>query len=280
MKCSCKTLLLSIGILSLSLSACYATNEADTLSSDANYQIQPNSINDLIYILIVRGPEKWFYPTFEFEAGNSLRVIGASEEYGELTGIWQEVEFPAFSFVQAQVEEIETATTTTTTALPTRNLMSDRFEITEEVKFLIDLWGISFASLPPPFSSIGMLMGAGAYLGENVIFIGFTGTPGEEPTFGSITPVTGSRESTVNCTITCFNTTFRDDPPVNVTFSPATDEELKVSNISVVSNTEIEFDLAISVDAPLEQNVVTVTWGEPLKTVSSADVGKFFVVTD
>jgi len=135
-------------ILFLSFSASYATNETDPLSLDASYQIQPSSIDDLIYLLVVKGPEKLFYPTFEFEAGNSLKIIGASHEYGELTGIWQEVEFPLFSFIQVQVEESETETTTTTTAPATTNLMSDRFETTEKKKFLINLWGISF-TWPP-----------------------------------------------------------------------------------------------------------------------------------
>ncbi|MBW2553972.1 MAG: hypothetical protein JRE20_07565, partial [Deltaproteobacteria bacterium] len=61
MKSSFKIILLSIGILFLSLSVSYATNETDPLSSDVSYQIQPSSINDLIYLLAVKGPEKLFY---------------------------------------------------------------------------------------------------------------------------------------------------------------------------------------------------------------------------
>lgn len=269
MKFSCKTFMLCAVILSLSLSGSYATNQTNSLSLGASYQIQPTSISDLIYLLIVRGPERWFYPTFEFEAGNSLKVIGASEEYGELTGVWQEVEFPAFSFIQAQVEEIETATTTTTTALPTRNLMLDRFETTEQVKFLIDLWGISFDSLPPPFSSVGMLMGAGAYLGENVVFLGFTSvpTPGEEPEFGSISPSQGTQETTLtDVTITGINTTFQDDPPVDIVFLP--DDGLEVTNISTISNTKVEFDLKIDVDAPTTARTVTVTYDNNTKFIT------------
>ena len=127
MKSSFKIILLSIGILFLSLSVSYATNETAPLSSDVSYQIQPSSINDLIYLLIVKGPEKLFYPTFEFEAGNSLKVISASHEYGELTGTWQEVDFTSFSYFQAQVEESETATTTTITVPTPTNLMLNSF---------------------------------------------------------------------------------------------------------------------------------------------------------
>jgi len=273
-------ILLCLCILTISIPVIYSTKGTDLLKADESYQIQPTSIDDLTYLLFVKGPERLYTPTFEFEAGNSLKVIGASHEYGELTGIWQEVDFPTFSFFQAQVEESETVTTTTTTTPTTSNLVLDRFETTEKTKFLINLWGISFASLPPPFDSVGMLLGAGAYLGANVVFIGFTSTPGEEPKFGSISPSEGSRESTVSCTVTCFNTTFRDDPPVNVSFSPTTGTDLVVSGLSVVSNTEIEFDLEIAVEAELGEKIVTVTWGDPLKSVSSDTAGKFFTVID
>jgi hypothetical protein len=274
MKSSFKIIFLSIGILFLSLSVSYATNETDPLSSDVSYQIQPSSINDLIYLLIVKGPEKLFYPTFEFEAGNSLKVISASHEYGELTGTWQEVDFALFSYFQAQVEESETVTTTTTTAAPaTTNLMSDRFETTETTKFLIDLWGISFASLPPPFASVGMLVGAGAYLGANVVFIGFASVPipGEEPEFGSISPGEGKQESTLtDVTITGVNTTFQDDGVDNIGFSPP--EGVTVSNISTISNTKIEFDLTIADNAPIEVKSVIVTYDNSSIIISGINV--------
>ena len=264
MKSSFKIILLSIGILFLSLSVSYATNETDPLSSDVSYQIQPSSVDDLIYLLFVKGPASLYTPTFEFEAGNSLKVINASHKYSELTGIWQEVDFTSFSYFQAQVEESETATTTTITIPTPTNLMSDSFETTEQTKFLINLWGISFASLPPPFASVGMLLGAGAYLGANVVFIGITSAPipGEEPEFGSITPKEGKQETTLtDVTITGVNTTFQDDPPVSIQFNPP--DGLDVSNISTISNTEIEFDLTIAVDAPTGLKSITVTYDDP-----------------
>ena len=273
MKSSFKIILLSIGILFLSLSVSYATNETDPLSSDVSYQIQPSSINDLIYLLIVKGPEKLFYPTFEFEAGNSLKVIHASHKYSELTGIWQEVEFSSFSYIQAQVEESETATTTTITIPTPTNLMSDSFETTEQAKFLINLWGISFASLPPPFASVSMLLGAGAYLGANVVFIGFASVPipGEEPAFGSISPGEGKQESTLtDVTITGVNTTFQDDGVDNIGFSPP--EGVTVSNISTISNTKIEFDLTIADNAPIEVKSVIVTYDNSSIIISGINV--------
>ena len=36
------------------------------------------NINDLIYVLFVKAPHAVYVPTFEFEANNSLKVIGAS----------------------------------------------------------------------------------------------------------------------------------------------------------------------------------------------------------
>ena len=260
-------ILLCLCILTISIPVIYSTKGTDLLKADESYQIQPTSIDDLTYLLFVKGPERLYTPTFEFEAGNSLKVIGASHEYGELTGIWQEVDFPTFSFFQAQVEESETVTTTTTTTPTTSNLVLDRFETTEKTKFLINLWGISFASLPPPFDSVGMVLGAGAYLGANVVFIGFTSTPGEEPKFGSISPSEGTQETTLtDVTITGINTTFQDDPPVDIVFLP--DDGLTISNISTISNTKVEFDLQIAVDAPTTSRTVTVTYDNNTKFIT------------
>ncbi len=55
MKSSFKIILLSIGILFLSLSVSYATNETDPLSSESSYQIQRTSLDGLIYLLFVKG---------------------------------------------------------------------------------------------------------------------------------------------------------------------------------------------------------------------------------
>jgi len=262
-----KIFFLILCIIFLSLPVIDSTKITDSLKADESYQIHPTSIDDLTYLLFVKGPERLYTPTFEFEAGNSLKVVGASHEYGELTGIWQEVDFPTFSFFQAQVEESETVTTTTTTTPTTRNLMLDRFETTEKTKFLINLWGISFASLPPPFDSVGMVLGAGAYLGANVVFIGFTSTPGEEPKFGSISPSEGTQETTLtDVTITGINTTFQDDPPVDIVFLP--DDGLTISNISTISNTKVEFDLQIAVDAPTTSRTVTVTYDNNTKFIT------------
>lgn len=78
------------------------------------------------------------------------------------------------------------------------------------------------------------------------------------PEFGSISPDEGEQESTLTVEITGVNTTFQDDPPVNIFFSPP--DGLTISNVSVISNIELEFDLEIAADAPLGQKSVTVTY--------------------
>ena len=270
MKFPFKTFLLSMIILFLSLSASYAMNETDSLSADAGYQIQQTSLDGLTYVLFLVGPERFFTPTFEFEAGNSLKVIGASHEYGELQGIWQEAPLGLLSYFRAQVEESETATTTTTAVPTPTDLMLNRFETTEKTKFLIDLWGISYPSLPPPFTNLSMLIGAGAYLGANVVFTGFSGRP-TEPTFGSISPSEGHQESTLtDVTIIGINTTFQDDGVDDISCFPS--ESVIVSNISTISNTKIEFDLTIDVDASTGLRSVTVTYDGGNKIISGSNV--------
>ena len=232
------------------------------------------SINDLIYVLYVKAPHAVYVPTFEFESNNSLKVVGASGQYGELSGTWQESDLVAFSFFQAQVERSETSTTTTIPSeLPTQtNMLSLQPAESEKTKFLINVAGFVFPPLPF-LPSISWMVGTGAYLGANVVFIGFTGIS-DAPAFGSIDPIFGIQEITLPCTVTCLNTTFTDGN-VDVTFSPP--DGLTVSGISVQSDTEIQFDLQIAVDAPFGQKSVTVTYGSPQKAVIGSGV---FTVID
>ena len=71
------------------------------------------ALDGLIYYLYVRGPALVYTPTFEFQGGNDLLVIGASSDYGVLNGVWQEAPLGLFSFFWAQVEQDEPTTTTT-----------------------------------------------------------------------------------------------------------------------------------------------------------------------
>ena len=222
----------------------------------ASYQIQQTSLDGLIYLLFVLGPERLFTPTLEFEAGNSLIVIGASHEYGELTGIWQEAPLGLLSFFQAQVEESETATTTTIPVPASTNLMSDRFETTEKTKFLIDLWGISYPSLPPPFSTLSMLIGAGAYLGANVVFAGFSGIT-DEAQCSSIDPTSGrQKETNLQIDLVGLNTNFVEGE-TEVSFSGT---GIKVSGVTVLNTTKISFNIAIDEEAATGTRDITVTY--------------------
>jgi hypothetical protein len=64
-----------------------------------------------------------------------------------------------------------------------------------------------------------------------------------------IYPNKGEQGTTLtNVEFTGLNTTFQDNPPVEIGFIPS--EGLTVSDINVMSNTVIEFDLEITVDAP------------------------------
>jgi len=57
-----------------------------------------------------------------------------------------------------------------------------------------------------------------------------------------------------------ISTTFQDNPPVEITFDPPAG--LTISNIDVISNTELAFDLEIAVDAPVGYRNVIVTYDD------------------
>jgi hypothetical protein len=258
------------------------TEHTDYAKAAEPTQDEPISLIDQLYLLIVFAPAWVYLPIFEFESGNSLRITGASGEYPVLNGVWEEVGFPGGTFFRAQVEESEP--TTTTSAPETSGTLNEsaiQIEPSQTTKFLINLTGVASIPIQGP-DDIGVAIGTGRYLGAGVVFIGLTTRPGDEPAFGSITPESGNRESTLtDVEISCFNTTFSDDPSVSIQFNPP--EGLTVSNINTISNTRVEFDLQIDVNAPTGSKTITVTWdtesGSP-KTVSSSDAGKFFTVTE
>jgi hypothetical protein len=205
----------------------------------------------------------------------------------------------SLNWFQAYVEKAEPTTTTTTTPENTTTtvLVTGSVATPQQVKYDIHLWGIAYTytlSFPDESTpdetdeiSIGfsILSGYGAYLGADATFWGITGTGGSggggggEPQFGSISPETGKQESTLKgVEITAKNTTFEDDGVNEVIFVP--DDGITVSNIKTTDNTTIEVDLTIAVDASLEDRTVIVSWDDPVQTVSSADVGKYFTVTE
>ena len=221
-------------------------------------------LDGLVYYLYVKGPARVYTPTFEFQGGNDLLVIGASSDYGVLNGVWQEAPLGFFSFFWAQVELDEpagtTTTTTTTNQIPTLPLSEVKPAQTEKTKFLINLWGLVF-SLPaitippvipggnPTVIAFSMLIGRGDYLSASgVPFIGFTSEPGVggDPVFVSINPTEGRQEEQLTVTITGRNTTFQDSGVDDVIFSP---EGITVDSFNVQSNTEIQCDITIAANA-------------------------------
>jgi len=90
------------------------------------------------------------------------------------------------------------------------------------------------------------------------------------PQFGSISPDSGLQESTLIGEIACINTTFRDDGVSAIIFSP--DDGLTISNIRVLNNVEIEFELEIAVNALLGLRTVTVIWNDGNRSVTGANV--------
>ena len=89
-------------------------------------------------------------------------------------------------------------------------------------------------------------------------------------------PTHGVQGTTLtNVKITSINTTFQDDPPVEISFDPP--DGLTVSNINVESNTSIKFDLEIAVDAPVGTKHVIVTYDDGKKSIESINDGDFHV---
>ena len=89
-------------------------------------------------------------------------------------------------------------------------------------------------------------------------------TPSEippEPVLSSISPNYGVQGTTLtDVTITGVHTNFESIFPVKVIFTPS--YGLTVSNINVISDTEIEFDLEIAVDTPQGNRDVWVEYGK------------------
>jgi hypothetical protein len=84
----------------------------------------------------------------------------------------------------------------------------------------------------------------------------------------SISPNQGEQGTTLtDVSIWSRNTTFDDDSPVEISFDPP--DGLTISNINVISNTVIEFDLDIAVDAPVGTKRVIVTYDDGRKVVDS-----------
>ena len=233
------------------------------------------ALDGLVYYLYVKGPARIWTPTFEFEGGNDLLVIGASHEYGVLNGVWQEVPLGLFSFFWAQVEQDEPTTTTTIPEIPETSSLDFQPSQTETTSFLINLWGIAFTlpSLGTTGTTFSILVGSGDYLTATpAYFIGLTSTPGPgaDPEWSSISPSEGQQESTLNdVSITGINTTFEQDGVNEITFTPS--EGIEVDGISVQSDTQVEFDLTIAADAEIGKYTVTVFYDNNTKFITGIE---------
>lgn len=242
--------LLSVCILFSSIAVIYSTNDPDLSKAD-EHPILSSKIDDEMYAVLIFTGSKVYLDQFEFDAGD---VFNLTAEEGNYTGSWTATDIAGFTYFTAKVEE-PVDTTTTTSTPETENQALSQFA---ESEFTINIWGF--------VTGCGLMIGGGAYFDADVFFLGYTKrVEGEEPEFGSISPETGEQESTVRITITGTNTTFQDDPPVEVGFTPP--DGLDVGAISTTSNTEIEFDLTIDVDAPTTARTVTVSWDDNTQSI-------------
>jgi len=95
-------------------------------------------------------------------------------------------------------------------------------------------------------------------------------------TIAGIAPSQGEQGTTLtDVFLFGVNTTFQDNPPVEVNFDPP--DGLTVSNINVASNTMIVFDLEIAVDAPVGYKDVIVVYDDGKKSIER---DKAFRVTE
>ena len=80
-----------------------------------------------------------------------------------------------------------------------------------------------------------------------------------EAQLSHIYPIHGEQGTTLtDVQLYGIYTTFQDNPPVEISFDPP--DGLTVSNINVISNTLIEFDLEIAANAPGGDRTVIVTY--------------------
>ena len=103
---------------------------------------------------------------------------------------------------------------------------------------------------------------------ENSDIVFIVAPPGE---IVSISPNEGEQGTTLtDVTIMGADTTFEDDGVSAILLMPP--GGFTVSNINVISNTEIEFDLEIAVDAPVGSKSVIVTYDDGIAYLYNSEV--------
>ena len=131
-----------------------------------------------------------------------------------------------------------------------------------EGRWFRESWFIFFAIMQPAIG-LGAFTGCESYGVSRSCLTGIMYKTYDNwlpPNFSlSINPNSGYQGTTLtNVHLYADNTTFQDNPPVQIGIeSPY---GLAVSNTNVISNTEIEFDLDIAIDAPVGLRTVIVTY--------------------
>ncbi len=132
---------------------------------------------------------------------------------------------------------------------------------TQNAKYDINLWGISYVFTPPPPLNLfgySIIAGSGAYLGVDSVFLGFASVPGvgAEPEFGSISPEKEEQGQTVEVTITGKYTKFEQAAIIVVDMG----KDIDVGTPAVISDTELRVSITISETAEVGPRTVTVTY--------------------
>jgi hypothetical protein len=267
MKSLIKIILISICFLLIATPFSPA-KETPTISTAA--QVQPSSVFDITYVVFIWTPvssllnPRWV-DQFEFKAGDVFSAY--TTKRGQLDGTWIESNVGNGTWFQAWVEREETSTTTTTPTGTTTTIPSVQSTGTSgviqpkanELKYDINIWGISFNYTPPaPFDDFvfSTILGYGAYLGADAFFMGFANFP-NEITCGSITPNQAEQGDTPKLTIGCTNANFLSAGNVEVGFVPS--DGIDVIAVSKLNNSEIEVSIEIAEDADITTRTVTVT---------------------
>jgi len=250
----------NILLVTLCLAIClpaviYSTIDNDGLMADERPQPQATKIDDLTYFVLVFAENEFYIDQFEFEAGDKFILTSRKGDY---TGIWSAVDLLTFTYFTAKIEVTKTSSSTTTTASTTgANLVGYSSREAEKMSdYLVNIWGFA-NTLPPPFESLSSMIGAGAYLGADAFFLGFTLIT-TEPTFGSIKPDKATQgDKNVAIEVTGLNTEF-ESGNTEVGFTPS--DGITVKNIDVDDKTTVNFDIDVDFDAPTGTKSVTVTY--------------------
>jgi hypothetical protein len=192
---------------------------------------------------------------FEFDAGDVYRAYTTRE--GELTGTWIETPVGTSSWFQAYVEKSVETTTTTSTPEETPSGRSGSLVAPQQLKFDINIWGISY-EVPLGLFNFSFILGYGAYLGADAVFLGVSTVPGIGGLafFGSINPASGVQGDTLTVTIGGINTNFQTGE-TEVIWGDGIEN---VGTPDVDSTTELSQQIEIANDAPLGLTSVTVTY--------------------